>query len=378
MRRSDDAESRAVHGREPASGEELLEVGRRQRVPRWFWAVATAAAAVVVASVAVTRGGSDHHGRVPPSPSTSRAVLNVPPPVAPALDPPLDVGTGAVLDAVAFGQHTWVLHPDRITGLSIAAGRNKSVAVPRLGSSTVNGSWRLVLDATTARLWVVLEGTERGRALEYTLWTLTRIRDLRLPRINGAAAMDGHLYLTSDRQLIDVRPRAAVHAVPIRGVTGALGPIAADPARSRLLVLDYSAATHLWIYSPDRIRVRKATTLPFTKASIAVTEQAIWVGGFSRTKAMLWQLDIPSLTPSGKSPLSSELGPGAVLLAAGDRDVWVASGGGPGLWCVDAKTGRKEQHWTLAPTVITTDQHRVIAVADGQAVPLHLRGGCTG
>lgn len=377
MRRTDDAESRAAGGVDEADDEEVLEVGRRG-VPRRFGFAAAAVAAMLVASVAVAHGGSHHRHEASQTSSETPPVPSLLPlPVAP-LDPALQVGKGAVLDAIAFGQHTWVLHPDRITGLSIAAGRDKTVPVARLGSSAANGSWRLVLDAATAQLWVVLEGARRGRALEYRLWTLTRLRDLRLPPINGAAAMDGHLYLTSDRQLLDVPPRAAVHTVPVGGVTGALGAIAADPARSRVLVLDYSAPTHIWIYLPHSDHVRMAAVLPLTKASIAVTDQAIWVGGFTRTTAALWQLDIPSLTPSGMSPLSGELGPGAVLLAGGSHDVWVASGGGPGLWCVDGRTGTAEQHWALATTAVTADQQRVIAVGYGRAWPLHLRGGCTG
>jgi hypothetical protein len=379
MRRSDDAEARAAGGDEATAAEEILEVGGRRHVPRWLPAAAVAAAGILVASVAVAHGGSHARQKASESSSDGSPLPNVALPVPP-VDPPLQVGKGAVLDAVAFGQHVWVLHPDRITGLSIAAGRDRSVALPRRGPSAVNGSWRLVLDPATARLWVVLEGTRHGRAVEYNLWTLTRVRVLRLPPINGAAAMDGRLYLTSDRQLIVVPPRAAARAVPVRAETGAttLGPVVADPARSRVLVLDYSAPTHIWIYRPHTNQLRMAAVLPLTKASLAVTDQAVWVGGFTRTSAALWKVDIPSLTLTGMSPLSGDLGPGAVLLAGGKHDLWVASGGGPGLWCVNDQSGTAEQHWTLTPTAVTTDEQQVIAVTDGHAVPLHPHGGCTG
>lgn len=381
MRLADDAEPRAVRGGEASPGEEVLDVGRRRRAPRWFWVVAGVAAAVLVASVAIERGLSHHHG-TSPTPSAGRAVAIVPPPVRPAYGPALDVGTGVVLDAVAFGQHTWVLHPDRIIGLSIAAGRPKAVALPPLGSSVSTGSWRLVRDVTTSRLWAVVEGTRHGRAIEYDLWTLTRMRDLRLPPIGGAAAMNGHLYLTSGNRFIDVPPRGAPHAIPVPGQSGAaLGPVTADPARSRVIVLDYGARTHIWTYRPGREQARKTAVVPVTKSSIAVTEDAVWVGGYrsgSGSNAVLWQLDVPSLTPTGISPVGSELGPGARLLAGGTHDVWVASGGGPGLWCVDGRTGTEEQHWTFGASAVTTDHQRVIAVTDGRAVPLELRGGCTG
>lgn len=379
MRRFDTVEPGVpVHrGDAAVSGEEVLEAGRRRRVPRWYWALATAAAALLVVGVALGRSASHNHG-TPPSSSGSSPVLNVPLPVGAMHDPALQVGSGAVLDAVAFGQHSWLLHADRITGLSIAAGRNKSVPLPRLGPSAANGSLRLVLDPTTARLWVVLEGVRPGRAVEYNLWTLTRVREVRLPWINGAAAMNGHLYVTSDQQLIDVPPQAAAHAMRVPGVSGALGPITADPARSRVLMLDYSARTHIWSYRPRQNKIRVAAVLPFTKASIAVTDQAVWVGGFTRTSAVLWQLAAGSLTRRGASPLSGELGPGAVLLAGGTHDVWVGSGGGPGLWCVDGQTGTDEQHWTVTATAVSTDHQRVIAVTNGKAVPLDLNARCTG
>jgi hypothetical protein len=189
--------------------------------------------------------------------------------------------------------------------------------------------------------------------------------------------MDGHLYLTSERELLDVAPNSALRVVPVPDVSGALGPITADPARSRLLVLNYGSPTHIWIYEPRRHEIRPAAVLPFTKPSIAITRAAIWVGGFTESTAVLWRLDAGSLARRGGSPITGHLGPGALLLAGGTRDLWVASGGGPGLWCVDARTGAGRQHWALAPTAVTTDRGRVIAVTGGHILPLNLRGGCT-
>jgi hypothetical protein len=371
----DDREFRAVGVDDAAASEEVLEVGRR-RVSRWFWATAAAAVAVIVASVAVAQSGSQHHRAGPQRSVDSRPTPHVQVPAA--VRDPLHVGTDEVLDAVGFAQHTWLLQPRRLIGLSIAAGRDRTAPVPPLGSSASYGSPRLVLDRSAAQLWVVLEGARHGRALEYDLWTLHRVRDVQLPAISSAAAMDGHLYLTARRQLVDVPPRGAVHARRIHGIVGSLGPIAADPARSRLLVLDYSRQTHIWIYQPDRNQLRLAAALPFTKASIAITARAVWVGGFARSGAALWQLDVRSLRPRGMSPLSADLGPGAILLPGGADDVWVSSGGGPGLWCVDGQTGVAEQNWPLAPTAVTANRRRAIVVSAGQAVALQLRGGCAG
>lgn len=381
MSRSHDAESRAAGGDDVSPGEEVLEVGRHRRAPRWLWAFATVGLAALVAGIAVDRELSHHQGRgATGASSASRSGLHALPVGGPHGSPP-HVGTGVVLDAVVSGWHTWVLHANRNNGLSIAIGHDTTVPLPKRDGSAMNGTWRLVLDATADRLWAVLEGTRHGRALEYRLWTLTFVRELALPSVDGAAAMDGHLYMTSDKRLIDVGPRAAIHAIPVPGVRGApgtLGPITADPARSRVLLLDYSARTHIWIYHPDRNRIRLASALPVTKASIAVTDHAIWIGGFGRTGAILWRLTDGSLRRQRVSPLGGELGPGAVLLGGGAQDVWVGSGGGPGLWCVDGRTGTREQHWGLTPTAVTTDRRRTLAVADGRAVQLNLRGGCTG
>ncbi len=374
MSRSNDAEFRAEYGSEAAAGDEVLVVGHRRRLPRWFWPAAIVAVAMLVAGVAVLRAVTHH--RSPPTSSTSRSLM----------DPPLDVGKGAALDVAAYGQHTWVLHGDWVTGLGIAAGRDRTVRLP-LDASAPNAAVRLVVDASTGRLWVVLEGTWYGRATEYDLWTLAqlrdvRLRDVRLTRIDTAVAMDGHLYLTSGARLIDVPPRGAARTFPLAARTG-ICALAADPQRSRVLVLDcgypHRAGT-VWVYRPGHDLVRTSAKLPTGNASIAVTEHAIWLGGSSDDGAVLERLDPSTLHPVLTSPVAGQLGTVAVLLAAGTDDIWIVSGSDQpaGLWCVDGRSGTAEQHWTLTTTAVATDHQRVVVVAGGQVVPLLLRGGCTG
>ncbi|HZC52037.1 MAG TPA: hypothetical protein VE441_06030, partial [Mycobacterium sp.] len=314
MGRTSDVEFLAEGGSGREPGDEVLDVGRARRVPRWLSSGVAVGMAVAVAAIAVGRDGSGQHGPRAAA-SSSHARPNRPPPrSASSIGAPLAVGSGAVLDVAATGQHTWVLHADRVTGLWLARGRNRTAPLPRLDLSTPTSTARLVLDVGTARLWVVIEGTRPGRAIEYDLWTLARLRDLRLPSINGAAAMSGHLYASSGQHLIDIPVRGPARIIPLPDVVGALGPIAADPAHSRVLVLDYHAPSHLWVYRPGHHLIRAPVRLPLATASIAVTRQSIWLGGFAAHAAVLARLNPTTLRPSMTSPLSGQLGQGAVML----------------------------------------------------------------
>ncbi|HEU5266944.1 MAG TPA: hypothetical protein VFU35_09585, partial [Jatrophihabitans sp.] len=108
----------------------------------------------------------------------------------------------------------------------------------------------LRVDPSRAELWIIAEGASRGRVLEYHAFTLARVRDLVLPAINGAAALGGHLYVTSGARLIDVAPHAAPRTVAVVHTRGGLGPVAADPSADRLIILDYGFPTLVRTYRP--------------------------------------------------------------------------------------------------------------------------------
>lgn len=217
-----------------------------------------------------------------------------------------------------------------------------------------------------------------GRAIEYDLWSLTRLRDVRLPLVNGAAAMDGHLYVTSGGNLLDIASRGEPRMLRVVGAGAGVGAIAADSDRSRLLILDYGFPSHVWVYRPGQsVAMRSRARLPVGKGSIAVVGGGIWIGGFTSGSATLWRLDPASERAVDVSPLAAELHPGAVIVAAGQHVFWVRSGGGgDDLWCVSAATGREAQHWTVSGAVASTAGIAVIGTDSGAAaLPLV---GCAG
>jgi hypothetical protein len=122
---------------------------------------------------------------------------------------------------------------------------------------------------------------------------------------------------------------------------------------------------------------RRGPLLPVGKGSIALVGDAVWVGGYSDSSAKLVRLDLSSLRPVVVSPLSDEVGPGARVVASGNRDFWVREGGGgDSLWCVDAETGRSQQTWHVAGAVAST-RHGALVGSSLGAYPL-LLSGCTG
>lgn len=192
--------------------EELLEVGRR-RGSRWFRLAAVAAAVVAVAGLG--RVATQQHAPTPGQ-SSREPAPNTPVVAGPAHGSSHDAapaaGDASVVEAVSFRRHAWVLQAGQLTGIAIGGSADRTVGLPRVGSAAVTGTWRLVLDRRRSVLWAVLEGARPGWAVEYRLRTLARLRILRLPAVNGAAALHGHLYLTTRNRLIDVTPRGAVRA----------------------------------------------------------------------------------------------------------------------------------------------------------------------
>jgi hypothetical protein len=92
---------------------------------------------------------------------------------------------------------------------------------------------------------------------------------------------------------------------------------------------------------------------------------------------VLQQLDPDTLRPVAASPLAGELGPGALVVAAGTRSLWVRSGGGgDSLWCLDPASGASLQRWSIGGRVASTSGVAVVASASGL---LGLRlDGCPG
>jgi hypothetical protein len=160
-----------------------------------------------------------------------------------------------------------------------------------------------------------------------------------------------------------------MHPRFVSGLRGALGPVAADPTRHRLIVVDVSNPLAVWSYRHGERPYQSALRLPIGDGTIAVADGNIWVGGFGTRGAVLYRLDPETLLPTagGRAPM---FGPGADLLAGGRRVVWVRSGDESSdlLVCMEASTGRIEQRFRIIgdiPAVASTGGYAVLATAQG-------------
>jgi outer membrane protein assembly factor BamB len=281
------------------------------------------------------------------------------------------LGGPPVLAVATVGHRAWVLQPhylnilDNLTVVVRTAAIADNVLTPDIRA-------RLLLDPDGSTLWIVLEGVRHSRVLTLDAYNLTTRASMEFPDISSAATLDGHLYLVSDGSLVDLPPSGVPHALDTP--TG-LDRIAADPDRSRLLLLGGGFPTTVWTYQPGTNGATSRLTLPIAKASIAVVHGNVWVGGFGNQDPMLVRLNAAVSDSIGTSALANELGAGAVIVASGQRVFW-ARGGSDDLWCVDADTGKATQHWNI-PGPVASVLGSAIVGSGGQLVSLHLTG-CAG
>lgn len=362
-------------GPRPADEDEL-ELGSRVAW-RWWLVAAGVLVSAVVALVVVDRTtGSDEAVR-----TTAPATEQPASPLGPALgDVP---GLGAALEltsdpvndvAAASGHRVWVLQSGHLS--LIGAGAGVSALLP-VGRDEI-GTARLVLDLAADRLWVVVEDRSPAHIVEFEALRLERLWDTYWDReIQSAAALDGRLYLATGSGIAVVAPGAQRPQL-IGGPRLQAPALAVDPARDRLLIASSGSPT--WLFTLRRgVTLHRIAQLGYVKVSLAVTGSgAIWAAGFRRHGAALQRLDPATLRPLVSARLADQLGPGAQVVAAGARSVWVRSGvgGDPRLWCLDAGGGRTLQMWTVGGNVASTAANAVIA-AGGQARTMRLRG-CRG
>jgi hypothetical protein len=166
----------------------------------------------------------------------------------------------------------------------------------------------------------------------------------------------------------------------VAGLRGAIGPVAADPVRQRLIVVDASSPIGVWSYRHGELPYESELRLPMGHGTIAVAGGHIWLGGYGELGAMLYRLDPQTLRPVAGGR-ASVFDPGAVLVAGGRDVIWVRNGDEvPGLLvCVNATSGRIEQRYHVlaeVPAVASTGGYAVLATAQGV---LNLRlTRCTG
>jgi hypothetical protein len=366
-----------------AGSVEVLDSGSRRSPPGWLVPLGLVAVAAAAAVVLLHQGSSapGKPAAESPLPSAS-AQLPLGLTLADGLGDPLDATAGRpALDVAIAGESTWVLQSQRIVGV-VATGASTVGSVPGrpLDEEFNDAAARLVLDVPTGRLWVVVEGDARGRAIEYDATTLSLTREVdSLGLIQAAAALDGHLYLTSGDRLIDIAPGR--RPVTLARVSGQLGSIVADPARGRLLVSDIGMPTRVWAVRPGA-RPGQALSPPVrisvTKATLAVSSGAIWLAGYDTGSGELTRLDPRTLRPVRRSPMDRALAPGAVAVGGGVAVIWVRPGTNDAreLDCVDAAGGELLQSWQVQGPVASVGATALVATPAG-AVPLEL-SGCSG
>lgn len=368
--------------------EELLDAGARKPWPPWLVPVAVVVVVVAGFIVLLARNSSHQPGTVAqsasPTPSESVATLAAPsgvplPAVAEghgSFGRPVDPGAD-VLGIAVSGDTWWEVQPRailRYNQVGVQAHGALPVALPAVPSQPPF----VILDLPTDNLWVIVGTARRTELLEFDSVRLTLRRTVRLQRgVTGAAALDGVLYLTSGHRLIGVTARGGVRR--LARLPNSLGAIATDSARGGLVMGDAGFPSDLFRVRPHRsgsVRVTEVARLPVTKATLAVANGAIWLGGFGHQGAVLERLDPTSLRPIARSPLRRQLGPGAILVASGVLDVWVRDGDSGSLHCVDAAQGAALQKWMIGGQVSSGGGTALVATSDG-AVPLHL-SSCSG
>ncbi len=378
-----DIEFLSDDGRVVQAGDDDVVEFSPTRVPAWIgWLGAVAVAAGLI--VLITSQGAPKQPVAPALPEPGSVVASgpVPAPLTTGLGVPLSLGRAEVYDAVLSGGAFYFVQDgelSEITPIYRAAptyARTKQIFLPSLDEATPSA--RLVLDAGQHRLWVVVEDVPGGAIVEVDAEGLRPLAHWtwREP-VGEAAALGGHLYLSTPSGVVDIAPGAAQPA-PIAALRGYGGSIVADPRRGRVLVLSHAPNSHVRVLRPDGTVSRAPGVLPFAKGTMGVTaDGVIWAAGFGDHGAELVRLDPARLAATTVSPLAKDLGPGAVIVAGGDRSVWVRDGGSIGpLWCVDARSGAGMRQWDV-PGTVTSQRGRAYVTTDTLVRPLVLHG-CAG
>lgn len=289
----------------------------------------------------------------------------------------LDAGSGyqlvlpgrePVLDVATVASSSWVLRPDAI--FVLRPGRPTA----RLALPGAIADPRLVADDGAGLVWLVANGLARA----YDGSTLRRVFDGWAPPCEDATAMDGRLFVTNDRDVVEVGPGLRVpHHVAT--APGPIAAIAADPTRHRLIIAYLGAPSRLLALVPrphGPARVARSATYETNEPTLAIAAGQIWLAGYSSVDALV-RLDPVTLRAAAHTSLGTALGLGAYLAGSGAYALWVRGAGDGGeLRCVNAITGQQLQSWTLSGRVASVASQAVVGARTG-LVRLDL-AGCSG
>ena len=322
-------------------------------LPRWVWIVAIA---VIAVTAIVVTARSHGLGSTPLAAAPSQAAVDLGSgfrPVLPGQEPALDVA--------AITGSSWVLRRDAL--FVIRPGR----PVTRLALPAPLADPQLVADPGAGLVWLVANGFAQsydGRTLRpvFTGWA---------PPCDNVAAMGGRLFLTVDRDVVEVGPGLRVP----RRIAVTAGPIvalAADPTRTRLILAYVGRPSRViaLVPRPDGpASVEQKSLLGVNQPTLAVAAGQIWLAGYSGGDALA-RLDPATLRPVALSSVESALGLGAYLAGAGASTVWVRGAGDGGeLRCLDATSGQQLQSWLVSGRVAAVAAHALVGTVTG---PLEL------
>lgn len=338
--------------------------GRRRDIRMRLVTLAAVVLAGAVALVVVLRSGEASHraasgptnSHTSSSPSPSRR----PTPSPSVLDlPATDVFGPHTNDLVTLGNLVFALAPN-LVGVGNRDGGQMAVrpAPGGLNSRGVHGVLRY--DERRRVLWVVAIG---GRAIGgYEPAHLTSLCDLQAPAtINGAVAMDGRLWITTDRGLYVADSGGGIHRIPGSGQP--LTSIAADPIRHSVLTVGGSNGDQLYRWNSDGLVHHKG--IPLLHAVVTVAGGQIWICAFHRTAATaLARLDPATFRILHVSPMTYELGPSGAIAGTYARRLLLRGGpGGHALYCLDATSGLQLQQWMVPGQALALNERGLLVVS---------------
>jgi hypothetical protein len=344
----------------PESGDD--EVMSSGGLPRWLGFVAALAVAALLATL-VRQGLAGGGHTAAPAPTAS------------ATTEPPGPGPGVAFDLARDSHGTWLLETTRlaqVSGTRVSRSASLHLRVPARSIPV------LTVDDTTNLVWVALANAAPSRLVAYDTTTMHKVRDVTWPQlIQGAAAYRGHLYLSTDFGVADLAPGTGTPRF-IPGLAGAIGPIAVDAARNRLLAIDFGYPTVVWSYRPGSRPTQSPHLLPLIRGTIAVVDDAIWVAGFGTRHAEFTRLDPRTLRPVASAP-TADFGSGAIIIGSGSQVLWMRAGSnGNLLACVDAASGRVEQRWRVIDVNAVASDRSGALVATPSGVLGLVLSGCVG
>ncbi len=329
--------------------DEQLRVRPPRVSARWVGIVAVA---IVVATAVVVTSRRPESAPAPRVAAPSQVAVDLGSGFRTALS-----GRGPVLDVAALTGSSWVLRRDGL--FVIRPGR----AVARLVLPAALADPQLVADPEAGLVWLVANGLARS----YDGRTLRPVFEGWAPPCDTVTAMGGRLFLTVDRDVVEVGPGLRVPR-RIAVMPGPIVALAADPTRVRLILAYLGRPSRVVALAPlsaGRAAVEQTSILEVNEPTLAVAAGQIWLAGYSGSDALV-RLDPTTLRAVAHSSIESALGLGAYLAGAGASTVWVRGAGDGGeLRCLDATTGRQLQSWLLSGRVAATARRALVGTVTG-------------